>query len=135
MRARRRFGVAPTLLGALALLALILAAMTLALHPAVLALLALRSVAGAVCRPVMRAVIHPRLDPSLRATYFSVQSLVGRLAFSGSLALASGVVGDGGTWADLAGVAGGFAIVAAVFVAVLAARARGCNFGPRESGA
>jgi hypothetical protein len=40
------------------------------------------------------AKIHPLLDSGLRATYLSVQSLVGRLAFALALLGTSRLVGD-----------------------------------------
>lgn len=86
---RDRIGLAPTLLLTTAIQVVIMAAMGLVLHEAVLLLILLRSVPSAVMQPPLRAAITPRLPRSLRATYLSVQSLAGRLAFAGTLWLLS----------------------------------------------
>ncbi|MCO5168143.1 MAG: MFS transporter [Planctomycetes bacterium] len=88
----RRLGGPATLLLALVAQGALVAAMALGPHPAIVALLALRMVPEAVASPVLGAVVHPRLDAGLRATYLSAQSLLGMLAFSGSLALAAAAV-------------------------------------------
>ncbi len=88
-----RVGIARLLVGAMLVQAVVIGAMGLWLHPAVLLLLLLRSVPGALSGPVQLAVILPRVSARLRATYLSVQSLAGRLAFSGALVLSAGAVG------------------------------------------
>ena len=60
-------------------------------------LIVFRSVPMAFTKPVVISLIHPRLTSSVRATYLSVQSLAGRLAFSVTLLLASLAVVDMGT--------------------------------------
>ena len=101
-----------------------------AIHVALLPLIALRSVPQALGIPVTRAEIHPRIDPSLRATYLSLQSLIGRLSFSLSLALASRL-GVGGEWSPtqlsrvlLAFAVGGLFLWAALWVTRAALRAQ-----------
>ena len=89
----RRLGTRAALLGALALEGFIIAVMGCLVHPLVIALIALRSVPVAVSGPIVNARIHPRVQTEIRATYLSVQSLAGRLAFSAALALASSAVG------------------------------------------
>ena len=86
---RDRIGLAATLLGTTALQVLVMAAMGLVLHEVVLLLILLRSVPAAVMEPPLRAAVTPQLPRSLRATYLSLQSLAGRLAFSGVLVLLS----------------------------------------------
>jgi predicted MFS family arabinose efflux permease len=125
-----RRGLAGVLLGALGIQLVVIAAMGAAmaawLHPAGLAVVALRGVAGAIEGPLVQAAAHPLLSSDLRATYLSVQSLGGRLAFAASLAIASAAVGGsrGFAPAALASVALGFAAALVVTGLVLAATAR-----------
>ena len=86
-------GPVAVLLGAMALQGLVIVSMGAWLHPAVLALLLLRSVPGSISGPVQLAIILPRVDGRIRATYLSMQSLAGRLSFSAALLVASAVVG------------------------------------------
>ena len=44
--------------------------------------------------PVINAIVQPKLEREIRATYLSLQSLAGSLAFSSTLFLASWAVGD-----------------------------------------
>jgi MFS family permease len=48
-------------------------------------LLLLRSAPGSMGIPILRAEVSPRVQDSKRATFYSLQSLVGRLSFSGVL--------------------------------------------------
>lgn len=93
IRLRDRIGTVATLLGALAIQGAIILAMGLVLHWAVAALFIVRSAPWAAVKPIMRAAVHPRLERGIRATYLSLQSLAGRLAFSASLAAASLLAG------------------------------------------
>ena len=73
----------------------------------------------------MHGMIHARLSTEIRATYLSMQSLAGRLAFSGSLAIASWVIADleGLTPETMATVLLGYAAaLALVFVVLSIAR-------------
>ncbi len=63
--------------------------MALWVHPVVVVLLLLRNIPHGLGQPIMNAAVHPRVGSGLRATYFSLQSLVGRLAFAGVLAALS----------------------------------------------
>ena len=89
----RRLGPGTLLLGAMLIQGVVIAAMASWLHPVVVVLLLLRSVPGALAAPVQLGVILPRVEGGLRATYLSVQSLVGRLSFSGALVVSAGAVG------------------------------------------
>jgi MFS family permease len=92
-----RLGPAGTLLFALSLQGALMAAMAIAVHPVVGILLGLRSVSGAIFGPVLASMVHPLVDSSVRATWLSVMSLVGRLGFAGWLAVAATSLGaDGG---------------------------------------
>ena len=57
------------------------------LHEVVLLLILARSLPAAIMLPPLRGAVTPQLPRSLRATYLSLQSLLGRLAFSGTLLL------------------------------------------------
>ena len=89
-----RFGWGPALLLCMALQGAIIVGMMLVLHPAILLLIALRAVPMGLWYPMMNAIVQPKLDRGIRATYLSLQSLAGSLAFSGTLFLASWAVGD-----------------------------------------
>ncbi len=93
-----RLGVPGALLASWALLAIVIGAMSVAVHPLLLPFLALRSVPSALAGPVLTALTHAQLPSSLRATWLSVQSLAGRLAFTGVLAIASLRLGGHGGW-------------------------------------
>ncbi len=90
----RRIGVAPVLLGAMLVQGVVLAGLAAFVHPLVVVLLLLRSVPGAMSRPLELQCTLPNVSAHQRATYLSVQSLAGRLAFTGALALGSWVVGS-----------------------------------------
>ena len=60
-------------------------------HPVVALLLAFRSVPRALMIAPLNAATVPRLQQHHRATYLSIQSLIGRLSFSLCLALLAGV--------------------------------------------
>lgn len=81
----RRIGLRPTLLlsllGQLGLIGLT----SLWLHPLLAVALLARGVPGALARAPLRQAISPRLPQRLRATFFSVQSLAGRLGFAFTL--------------------------------------------------
>lgn len=57
-------------------------------------LIVLRSVPMGASYPVINAIVQPKLEREIRATYLSLQSLAGSLAFSSTLFLASWAVGD-----------------------------------------
>jgi hypothetical protein len=83
--------------GALAVAAcmqlVLIAAMGAVVHPALVPFLALRSLSFGLADPVLSALIHPRLDSTVRATWLSAQSLAGRLAFALTLAALSMFLG------------------------------------------
>ncbi len=120
---RDRLGVTGVLIGATLWQAAVTASLAAPAHFTVLALLALRSVPRGVAGPVTNAAIHPHLDSSVRATWLSVQSLAGRLAFSGALAAASvWTAGAGMTFeliADLATAAAFLGVLLAVILTLL----------------
>ena len=85
MRIRDRFGLPAALLVALSLQVLIIGVMGLLFHPLVLLLVLLRSCPRALMAAPLNAAIAPEIPQQQRATYLSLQSLAGRLAFSGVL--------------------------------------------------
>lgn len=86
-------GLRRGLFGVMALQATVMAAMAIAVHPIVVGFILLRTVPGALMQPLMLSVVHPRVDSGQRATYLSLQSLAGRLAFSLSLFATARAVG------------------------------------------
>lgn len=85
IRWRDRVGIVPAMLSATVIQTIIIAAMAFYLHWAIVVLVVLRSVPGALGKPPLNAAIAPRVPQSHRATYFSLQSLAGRLSFSATL--------------------------------------------------
>lgn len=92
IRLRNRIGLASTLMLTTGMQVVIMAAMGLWLHEVVVILILLRSIPAGMMKPPLHAAITPQLPQSLRATYLSMQSLAGRLSFSGVLAALSLVV-------------------------------------------
>jgi len=91
----RRWGTLPVLIGTHLLILVLILLMGLWVHPAVAVLLLFRNLPHGLGQPVLMAAVHPRLASGLRATYLSLQSLVGRLSFSISLAGLSRWAGPG----------------------------------------
>jgi MFS family permease len=89
-----RLGTGRTLLLAAGLQLVIIAAMGAFLHPVIVALILLRGLPGALSRAPLNAAVTPRIPKRERATYLSIQSLVGRLGFSSLLAGLSVLAGD-----------------------------------------
>jgi len=127
---RQRFGTGGTLVGATVIQAVVMLGMALWIHPAMVLVVLCRGLPRGLGEPVLRAEVQPRLPDSLRATWFSVQSLVGRLAFSLSLAVTSLVVGEGLTQGVMSQVLL-VAAVAAVAVAIALGAAWGAIRGRR----
>jgi hypothetical protein len=78
--------------------------------------------------PPLRGAVTPQLPRSLRATYLSMQSLLGRLAFSGTLLLLSLRAAPSAPpdWPALSSMNLGCAAAGAVGLVGLAAAARPC---------
>lgn len=83
----RKFGAATILNGSILMQCLIIAGLGLWLHPALLGLIMFRNFSMSMAHAPMHAIIAPRVSSGLRATYLSMQSLLGRLGFSLSLFL------------------------------------------------
>lgn len=82
IRIRDRIGLAPALLLGTALQTAIIAAMAFFIHPLVAVLILLRSCPRAIMTAPRNAAVTPRIGQDHRATYLSLESLVGRLGFS-----------------------------------------------------
>jgi hypothetical protein len=87
IRLRDRIGLGGTLLITALIQLTTIAMMSIILHPIVALLLIARSTPRALMTAPLNAAITPQIPQSLRATYLSIQSLVGRLSFAGLLAL------------------------------------------------
>lgn len=116
-----RIGVAPVLLGAMLVQGIVLAGLAALVHPVVVLLLLARSVPGALSRPLELQCVLPNVLAHQRATYLSVQSLAGRLAFTGALATGSWVVGslEGLGAPAISRLAGGAGVALLIAAAVL----------------
>ena len=77
-----RFGTRAVLIAGPAIQCLIIATMGLLLHPAIMLIIIFRNFSMAMTHAPMHATIAPRIQSAQRATYLSLQSLAGRLAFS-----------------------------------------------------
>jgi len=85
IRIRDRIGLAPTLLLGTALQATIICAMAFFTHPVIILLILLRSCPRAIMTAPWNAAVAPCIHKDHRATFLSLESLAGRLAFSGLL--------------------------------------------------
>ncbi|PIP84549.1 MAG: hypothetical protein CO113_01470 [Elusimicrobia bacterium CG_4_9_14_3_um_filter_62_55] len=94
-RAAARWGTARVLLFVNGVVTALILLMGLWVHWIVVVLLLGRQVAHGLGETVMNAAIHPRIGSRIRATYLSLQSLAGRLAFSASLGALSWWAGPG----------------------------------------
>ena len=84
-RLTRRYGAATILNSSILIQCLIITGLGLWLHPALLLLILFRNFSMSMAHAPMHAIIAPRVSSGLRATYLSIQSLLGRLGFSLSL--------------------------------------------------
>lgn len=99
----KQLGTAATLLVATAIQTGIIIAMGVILHPLIVPLILLRAVPSGLMRAPMNAAIAPQVPQAQRATYLSIQSLAGRLAFSVTLVGLSWLVGSASAdWPTLA---------------------------------
>ena len=126
-RLAERLGLARHFVLSLALQAGIVLAMAAFSAPWVLAIVALRSLPRALQDAPIRAAVTPHVHPSMRATYLSLQSLAGRLAFAGVLATLAVVAGD-----DFDRLRWSAAVIAVLFVPVVVLAARSGRDGASE---
>lgn len=125
MAVRDRLGVHSSLMIAMALQLVIIAAMSATLAWWVLGLVLLRSIPMGLLNPIVAAEVHPRVESGIRATYLSMQSFAGRLAFGACLAVSSrAVAGAATSHPAMAGVLAAYALGGLVLGALLILRAR-----------
>jgi MFS family permease len=136
IRIRDRIGLAPTLLLTTVLQVVIITAMGWLLHEVVVVVLLLRSLPAAIMLPPLRAAVTPQLPRSLRATYLSLQSLLGRLAFSGTLLLLAvrSTPGAAPDWPAISSMCLICAGAGAIGLVVLAVTVRPCLARLRSGG-
>lgn len=89
IRLRDRFGLARVLLFSIILQTAIILAMGVVSHAVVIVLILFRSCPRAMITAPLNATLAPQIPQGQRATFFSLQSLAGRLSFSGLLVLLS----------------------------------------------
>lgn len=116
-----RFGFDGVLAASMVFLAVVMGVLALGPYAWAAPLLAIRSLPTGLLGPLADAEVHPHLDSSIRATWLSVQSLAGRLAFALVLFVASSGIGETWTMEALrrllvpgAAAAFGFALVVAL---------------------
>jgi MFS family permease len=114
-RLRDLMGLRAILLLAFGMQVLLPLALSLSASVLLIAVLLLRMVPDALSRPFITARIMPLLSDDSRATFLSLKSLCGRIAFAGSLALISGAGGAGEMeFEAIRRVLGGYAAAGAV---------------------
>ena len=91
----QKFGIKATFLIAFAIHISMMILLYISQSAIVVILLLLRSVPGPLTAPIVRKETAPKIPAGLRATYFSMQSLVGRLSFAFLLLLFHIAPGDG----------------------------------------
>ena len=132
IRLRDRLGLGGVLLSATALQTVIILAMGLVLNPLIILLVLARSVPRALMTAPINAAVAPRVSQGQRATFLSIQSLAGRLAFSGWLLVLSLIPasnGDGG-WA---GMSNKLLVSGALGIAALLALLVGWRWARRDT--
>ena len=97
IRLRDHFGTRSALMLSAGVQVVLISMMGFFFHPVVALLLAFRSVPRALMIAPLNAATVPRLQQHHRATYLSIQSLIGRLSFSLCLTLLAGVSSSGGS--------------------------------------
>ncbi|MEM9797234.1 MAG: MFS transporter [Pseudomonadota bacterium] len=109
---RARIGLTAMLLLAFALQIALPGTLALVTGPLAILLLLSRMVPDALARPFVLARIQPLLSDESRATYLSLQSLIGRLLFAGTLWLAADATTEVGLMpeADIRRVLGWYAV-------------------------
>jgi MFS family permease len=126
-RIAEKFGPFSILLAALLIQVIILSAMAGWVHPVVFAILFLRALPRGLAIPIINSRVVPLIPSSRRATYLSVQSLAGRVAFSIVLLFLSAMAGgsDGNDlFAALRGAAGISMLVLVFVTGILALNSR-----------
>jgi hypothetical protein len=135
IRVRDALGLGPTLLSAAGLQLIVIAAMGLVLHPLIVLLALARSCPRALMTAPINAAVAPRVPQQQRATYLSLVSLGGRLAFGGALVLLSLLTfGRQTDWQRISFLLCVSAAAGLVPLALLVLSVRALNVGKRERG-
>jgi MFS family permease len=123
IRLSNRLGTRPALMFGACIQSILILLMSLFLHPLVALLLSFRSAPRALMVAPFNAATVPHLQQHHRATYLSIQSLMGRLAFSASLMLLATFTGTAPNWPTLSHtlhISTTFAIIGSVLLAITA---------------
>ena len=99
IRLQQRCGTTITLLLTAVIQTMVIGMMGLVMHAWIIPLILLRVVPRALMTAPLNAAVAPQVQQAHRATYLSIQSLIGRLSYAGvllalSLLVAGGVTGD-----------------------------------------
>lgn len=131
---RARIGLAATLLLAFALQIVLCAVLALNQSLFAIAILFMRIVPDSLSRPFILATIQPLLSDGVRATYLSIQSFAGRIAFALSLWIASRNVSDVGEMpvSDLTRVLAVYAVAGLLIWATLMVASRKVQLDPKR---
>ena len=123
---RQKLGLTGILLFAFGLQIALVAGLVVTGSALAIGLLLLRMVPNSLSRPFIMARIQPLLGDDVRATYLSIQSFVGRLAFAASLFLASGSASNVGAMAyeEIRWILAAYVVVGIVALGALALAAR-----------
>jgi len=122
VRLRDRIGLARTLLLCALVQVMIIAAIGAVLSLPVVGLVLLRGVPRGLMTAPLSAAVAPLVGDSTRATFLSLQSLAGRLAFSGVLFALASFLPDGGAvdWPSVALMARASTVLGVVGIVMLA---------------
>jgi MFS family permease len=126
---RKRLGLPGILLLAFGMQVALTTALAISNSLLVMALLLFRMVPDSLSQPFIRARIQPLLPDGIRATYFSVQSLAGRLLFAATLSVAAARSADGAVmpYGDMQVILSAYAICGLIFLLALVVTARGAK--------
>jgi len=118
-----RFGERRALLATFVMQCAIVWTMAAVVHPLVAVVIAARGVPHGLAQPLRNVFVHRELEGNLRATWFSLQTLVGSAVFSLTLFASAGVVASGTASlaaGELGRVLTGYGIGAALVLVCLA---------------
>lgn len=125
---RARLGLVGILVVALVMQVSVVAVLAFGSGLFAIALLLLRKVPEGFSRPFILARIQAELPDGVRATYLSVQSLVSKLVYSGSLFFAAGTASSVGAmeYNEIQKILLGYTVVGLIALAMLLATVRLC---------
>lgn len=115
----KRFGAPNMLIAGIAAQSLIIAILAIVLHPLVLLVIVFRNFSMSMTHAPMHGLIAPRVASAQRATYLSLQSLLGRLMFSCLLFVIADMSGQSLNWLTLSWIFTVSALAGAAVVCLL----------------